>query len=133
WQIRSQTDNLGVLRLLDRGELVAQLNVTPWESAKAGEHIRPEELRRHVEQTKDFTVDEFLQTGEVPSQGKNWVYRMSVVGQARGIRTMQNYFAIASPTGEQVILTFTTEVAQASKLGERDLEIVGTLGFSTGK
>jgi hypothetical protein len=129
WHVVSQTDHQTVLRLLERGELVAQLNVIPWAKAKPGEHVSVAELRKHIEESPGFKVDQVLQASEVPDDEKRWIYRVSVVGQSDGIQVLQNYYAVAGPQGDQLILLFTTDVAQADRLGAHDLATVGTVQF----
>ena len=129
WHVISQNDRQAVLRLLDRGELIGQLNVTPWPKAKPGEHLSPEELRKHIDDSPGFEVDQLLQSGQMPADEGLWLYRLSVIGTADEVRLLQNYYAIADRQGNQAVLTFTTEVPLAEKFAERDLSIVGTVSF----
>ncbi len=129
WHIISQNERQAVLRLLDQGELIGQVNVTPWAKARPGEHLTPEELRKHIDDSPAFTVDQVLQSGQTPAEEGMWVYRLSVIGTADDVRLMQNYYAIADKQGNQVVLTFTTEVPLAEKFAERDLSIVGAMSF----
>jgi hypothetical protein len=129
WHVISQNERQAVLRCLERGELIGQLNVTPWTKAKPGEHLTPEELRKHIDDSPGFSVDQVLQSGQVRADDGLWAYRLSVIGTADEVRLMQNYYAVADPQGRQAILTFTTEVPLAEKFAERDLSIVGTVSF----
>ena len=104
WHVVAQTEQHTVLRMLERGELVAQMNVIPWEKAKPGQHLAPEDLRKHIEGSPGFTVDQTLQADEVPDDEKRWIYRVSVVGQSDEIQVLQNYYAVAGPGGDQVVL-----------------------------
>jgi hypothetical protein len=129
WHVVAQTEQHAVLRLLDRGELIAQMNVIPWEKAQPGKHMAPEDLRKHIEGSPDFIVDQTLQADEVPDDEKRWIYRVSVVGRSDEVQVLQNYYAVAGPGGNQVVLIFTTEVPLAERLAERDLSIVGSVRF----
>jgi hypothetical protein len=131
WQTVSQNDQYTVLRLLERGELVAQVNVVPQTRARPGQHTSPEDFQKQVHDIPDFKLDQVLQTGEVPAEQGFWVYRVSVAGQSNDLNVLQNHFLVAGPKGDQVMLTFTTEVGLAERLGGRDLSIVGTVAFPT--
>jgi hypothetical protein len=48
WQVTGQTDSHVVLRLLDRGEFVAQATVTPWQKMAPGQHTEPKDFRESV-------------------------------------------------------------------------------------
>jgi hypothetical protein len=130
WHVAGQTDQFAVLRLLDRGELIAQLNVIPWTKAQPGRHLDPAELRQRVEQAPNFKLTEVLNAGEVPSaEAGRWVYRLAVAGESGDLRLLQNHYIVAGPQGDQVLLSFTTELAHADRFGGRDLPIVTTVTF----
>lgn len=133
WHVVAQTEQYTVLRVLDRGELVGQLNVTPLPKLKAGQHISTDEVRKIVSDVPGLKVEQILQTGEVPAEAGHWIYRISIAGRSDDTAILQNFYAVAGPQGDQVLLSFTTEVAQAERLGGRDLAIVGTVTFPSGK
>jgi hypothetical protein len=62
-----------------------------------------------------------------------WIFRHSVVGQAAGIDLQQNYYAVASPKGRQLLCVFTSEIEHAKTLGSKDLAIIGTVTFPEAK
>ncbi len=133
WRLVAENEHFVVFRLLDRGELVAQLNGTPKSKARPGQHLAPEELRKQVAEAAGFRQEKVLQSGEIPDRDGRWVFRHSVLGQAGDIKLQQIHYAIAGPEGDQVVLAITTEVAQVEKLGARDLAIVGTVSFPDSK
>jgi hypothetical protein len=119
--------------MLERGELIAQVNIVPWEKAKPGQHISEEDLKKLVESGDSFALDQIVQSGTVPADAGYWVYRITAAGKSNETAVLQNYYAVASPQGEQVMLIFTTEVNQAEKLAGRDLSLVGTVRFTPAK
>ncbi len=128
WHIVSETKEHVVLRLMDRGDFVAQVTITPWTSADKGKHMTPEEFKTKVNDTAGWQAQQELQAGEVPSQGDGrWVYRLSEAGQMDGLAVVQNFYLVAAPGGEQMVLAFTMTPKQADKLGARDLSLVGSL------
>lgn len=133
WHVVAQTEQYIVLRVLDRGELVGQLNVTPLPRMKPGQHISVDELRKIATDVPGLKINQILQTGEVPAEKGHWIYRISVAGQSDDTPVVQNFYAVAGPEGEQVLLSFTTEVAQVERLGGRDLAIVSTVSFPSKK
>ena len=56
-----------------------------------------------------------------------WVYRLSALGQLDGVPVLQNFYLVASPSGEQAVVAFSLNPKQADKLGARDLSFVGSL------
>jgi hypothetical protein len=128
WQLVGQTADHLVLRLMDRGDFLAQATITPWTPAGDGKHLTGEEFKALMDKTPGWEPEKELQGGEVPSEGgKLWVYRYSTLGQLDGVAVLQNFYLIASPNGDQVVVTFTMTPKQADKLGARDLSLVGSL------
>ncbi len=127
WHLVGQTDDHIILRLLDRGDFVAQATITPWTRAKPGEHLSAEAFEKAMAQTPFWEAEQVLQAGEVPMEGGRWVYRLSAIGLLEGNKVMQNFYLIASPSGQQIVVAFTLNQAKAEKLGTRDLSLVGSL------
>jgi hypothetical protein len=135
WQIVSQTDEHLVMRLLDRGNFVAQVTITPWTPAEPGKHLSPEEFKEAMARTPGWEAEVEIQAGEVPHPGKDgpYLYRISQQGKLDGVAVLQNFYLIAGKKGQQVVLAFTMTPKQAEVLGTRDLSIVHSLDFPTGR
>jgi hypothetical protein len=129
WHINSRTDEHLVMRLMDRGDWVAQVTVTPWAKAEPGKHMTGEQFQEAMAETPGWESEQVLQVGEVPLDGDRWCYRISALGQLEDQKVMQNFYLVASPQGEQVVLLFTMKQSTADKLGTRDLSLVGSLDF----
>jgi hypothetical protein len=127
WHQVAATGEHVVLRLMDRGDFVAQVTLTPWTPAAKGKHLSPEEFKAAMNETSGWRPEKELQAGEVPSSDGHWVYRYSVLGQLDGVAVLQNFYLVAGPGGEQVVLAFTMTPKQVDKLGARDLSLVGSL------
>jgi hypothetical protein len=127
WQLVGETDDHAIFRLLDRGDFVAQVTVTPWTKAKKGEHLSAEDFKTAMHNTSGWRPEKELQSGEVPSTDKRWIYRLAVLGQMEGVAVLQNFYLVAGPDGDQVVLTFTMTPKQADKIGARDLSLAGSV------
>jgi hypothetical protein len=130
WQMVGQTGDHIIMRLMDRGDFVAQVTITPWESAKPGEHLSADLFREAMAKTPGWQPDEVVQEGEVATERAHyWIYRISAPGHMDGMKVVQTCYIIAGPGGEQVVLAFTMTPAQAEKLGARDLTLISGLEF----
>ena len=94
--------------------------------AKPGEHLSAEEFKNAMRGTSGWRPERELQSGVVPAEGK-YVYRLSEQGLLDGVQVLQNFFLVAAPTGEQVVLTFTLSPKLADKLGARDLSMAASI------
>ncbi len=127
WQLVGETGQHVILRLMDRGDFVAQATITPWTSAKPGEHLSAQEFTQAMARTPGWMPEQELQAGPFPVEPGHWGYRLSVQGQLDGLPVVQTFYLVAGPTGAQVVVVFTMTPAQASKIGTHDLTLVGSL------
>jgi len=134
WQIVSQNEKRLIMRLMERGDFIAQVTITPWTNAGPGKHVTPEEFRTTMNSTPGWELEKELQAGDVPSQvAGRWIHRLSMLGTLDGVGVMQNFYVVASPAGEQVVVAFTMTPKQADKLGARDLSLVTSLEVPSAK
>src|SRR5262249_35022381 len=129
WQTVSQTEEHMVMRLIERGDFVAQVTITPWTRAEKGKHLSADEFRQEMPETPGWEPEQELQTGEVPAQGGRWIYRISTLGQLDGNKVLQNFYLVAGPGGDQVVVAFTLNPKQADRLGTRDLSLAASIDF----
>jgi hypothetical protein len=128
WQVVGEPDGRLILRLMDRGDFVAQATITPWTPAEKGKHLSPDEFRAAMAEAPGWEAEKELQAGEVPGGGEGrWVYRVSMQGKADGVAVLQNFFLIAGPNGDQVVVAVTLTPKKAEQLGGRDLSLAGSV------
>jgi hypothetical protein len=64
----------------------------------------------------------------VPAGGDGrWVYRVSMLGKADGVAVLQNFYLVAGPNGDQVVVAVTLTPKKAEQLGSRDLALAGSV------
>src|SRR5262249_60790332 len=68
WQTVGQTDEHLILRLMERGDFVAQATITPWTSAEKGKHLSPDEFKDAMASTPGWEPAEELQAGEIDAE-----------------------------------------------------------------
>jgi hypothetical protein len=129
WHRVAQEERFAVFRLLDRGELVAQMNVTFWPKAKPGQHLTAEQIREFADKAPNFQPEKVIESGEIKSPDGRWIYRHTVQGKSEDLPIMLTWYVVADAQGHQAVFVFTTEPALADKLGGRDLAIVQSASF----
>jgi hypothetical protein len=126
WQLVSSTPTHLVLRHMDRGDFLAQVSIAPWTRTAPGKPMTPDEFKEALARTPGWEPEQELQAGEVSGQDRP-VYRLAVAGKMDGVPVVQNFYLIAAPKGEQVVVTFTMSPKQVEKFGARDLSLIGAL------
>ena len=133
WHIVGETPYHLILRLLDRGDFVAQATITPWKKAEKGSHLSTEEFKKLVSQAPGWEVEQILEEGAVPSDEGRSIYRITAQGNLDSLKVVQNFFLLADAEGNQVIVTITMKPANASKMGTRDVGLVNSIDFPKAK
>src|SRR6202020_612323 len=67
WHIVGQTDSHIILRLLERGDFVAQATITYWNKTEAGKHMDVEEFKKLTSESPGWVMEEVVEGGEIPS------------------------------------------------------------------
>ncbi len=127
WHMVAKANSHLVLRLMDKGDFLAQATLSQWTKAENGKPMSPEAFKEAMGRIPGWEPAKELQGGEVPSGDKRYIYRWSVVGKMEGVDVMQNFYLVAWPDGNQMVVTVTTAPKQAERLGSRDLALVGSL------
>ena len=128
WHLFWEDARLAVLKRLDSGEILAQCNLSVGPEAGPGRHQDPAQFRQDIKQALGPRFRSFAGAGEVtedPSAG--FRYKVAVQGQEGDRNVLWYYYLVASPAGRQVLATFTLNLADKDRLGNADLEMIGTL------
>ena len=133
WHTTSQTAEHVILRLMERGDWVAQATITPWAKAEAGKHMTSDEFKQKIDDMPGWEAEEVLEDAELKTREGYWGWRVSALGEMDGLKVLQNFYVVAGPDGGQVVIAVTLRPALAQKLGTRDLELVDGVTFSKPK
>jgi len=130
WRLTGAKAGQTTLRLLERGDFVAQATVTPWQKAEPGRHMSEKEFREAVLSSPGWQAEEVIQEGPVQAHRSGWHYHRVVArGETDGVKVVQTFFLVAGPGGDQAVVAFTCRQQQFGKLGARDLQLVEGLDF----
>ncbi len=127
WDDNRQT----VLKRLDRGEVVAQCNLAIGPQAGKGRHQDLVQLRDDLRRALGRRFGQFLGAGEVdgdPAGG--FRYKLAAQGREGDLGVLWYYYLVASPEGDQLLVTFTLADSQAKAFGDQDLQLIGSLRWN---
>jgi hypothetical protein len=130
WHITGQTDQHLILRLLDKGEFIAQATVVAWKKADAGKHTPTDEFKKAVNATQGWTATRVLEDAETTASDGRWLYRIVAEGKMDDLAVIQSFHLVAGPQGDQAAVTFAMKPDKVKAVGSRDREFVNALTFS---
>ncbi|MCI0704978.1 MAG: hypothetical protein L0241_28290, partial [Planctomycetia bacterium] len=129
WHITGQTDDHLILRLLDKGEFIAQATIVAWKKAEPGKHTPADEFKKAVSNVAGWTPTRVLEDAEVPMAGGRWLYRIVAEGKIDDLPVVQSFHLLADPQGNQAAVTFAMKPDKVKAVGTRDRELVHALAF----
>lgn len=127
WYLTSDEFSLVVLRLIERGDLVAQCNISPVTARAPERRISLGQYQIEVQHTLGKNFERILGAGEWTDELGHLVYRVVAEGNIEGLPIEWRYYLVHHPDGRRVAVAFTVESALSERLGEADRELVDTL------
>lgn len=129
WFITVDQRTRSVLRMVDRGSLIAQCNITALAKVEAGKQITLEQFQNDIKEALDESFGEFINASQHANDSKCRVLRVVASGESSELPVHWIYYLIADDQGRQVTLTFTVEKTNVERLANADRAVVETLRF----
>ncbi|MDA7979429.1 MAG: hypothetical protein MPJ50_11755 [Pirellulales bacterium] len=122
WHVMSETDGQVSLRMVNRGDLVAQANVSLLQS-DAGPIDAPS-FRRQITQALGERAKNITSEGALKTQAGQKVAGITAVGIVSGLPIEWRYYLIGDKAGQQVAVVVTLEPDLSETLNHADRAIV---------
>jgi hypothetical protein len=128
WYLTEDEPKLTVLRMVDRGELVAQCNISPL--PKLEKAIPLAEFQRDVERTLGKNFGKFVAAGQTINEAGYAVFRVVVHGEVGGLPIEWIYYLVQDRAGHRVSLAFTLEQSLVDRFAATDRAMVAALALT---
>ena len=128
WYLTSDDAKLSIWRMLDRGELVAQCNMSALSSAK--KPITLAEFQRDVQTSLGKNFGQFVKASQSTNDAGYTVLRLVVHGSVSQLPIEWIYYLIHDENGQGVSLAFTFEQDLAPRFADADRSLVSGLRMS---
>ncbi|MFQ5731741.1 MAG: hypothetical protein ACE5KM_07285 [Planctomycetaceae bacterium] len=137
WHVVFHKKGVAILRLLDEGNLVAQVNVRSLPTAQSGERVSEKQFQRDIAVSLGGRLKKVVKAEQIKPKTKTadsrYLYRVTVEGKDNGIVMQWRYYLCAAPSGKQVSLVFAVEKKLVEQFADRDIGFVLGLRFTGGK
>ena len=127
-----------ILRLMEKGGLIAQCNLSPVPTAAPGQHVPLEQFEADIRKSLGQRFKEIKAREEVPGVAGKQIFRVVAEGNVE-LRNAKGstgnfpmnwiYYLVVDKTGRQVSFVFSVESSLMEQLNERDLDIVRSVQF----
>jgi hypothetical protein len=127
WHIVAATNEHLVMRLVDRGEFVAQATILGWKKAAPGQHASVAEIKEAIAKQPGWVAEKMTEDGEIPSDSGRWLYRLVANGKQDNVAVVQAFHLMAGPKGDQIVITVIARQEMASRIGTRDVSLINAI------
>jgi hypothetical protein len=129
WHVTGQDGETVVLRRVERGDLLAQCNVTAAAKAEGDKPITLVEFQRQVETALGKNFGQFTRASESKNRGGYRVLRAVVTGTTSEVPVEWIYYLISDGAGRRTALTFTMEGSVAERFHDADRPLIDSFEF----
>ena len=127
WFVTSDEEDKAVLRMIDRGELVAQCNVSSLPVADAGKLISLTKFQEDVKRGLGESFGQFVSAAERPDEADYRILHVVVDGEASEVPIRWIYHLLADAKGRQVVFVFIVEGDLIDRFGRADEDLIKTV------
>jgi hypothetical protein len=129
WHVLLERADLTVLRLVDRGDLVAQCNIVPRGTLPAGQRLTLAAFQEDVRRALGQQFGEIVEAGEETDDSGLLVLRVLVAGVAGEIPIQWTYYHLSDAQGRCATLVFTLESSLVERFAALDRELIASFRF----
>ena len=116
------------LRRVEKGEMIAQCNLSIGPEVGKGRHQDTKAFRDDVKKALGARFGQMIGAGEIEdAHGASYLYKVGVVGREGDVGVLWYYYLAASPEGQQLLATFTLDQEMEKRFGDEDRRILATL------
>jgi hypothetical protein len=128
WHVVAEDSKAVVLRKVEGGQVLAQVNFAAAPKVAAGTHQDLGRFRDDIRKAIGNRFVRFLGAGETRGAAAGgFRYKVAVLGKQGNDDLVWYYYLVASPAGDQLMATFTMRESQAKRLGDEDVRLMGSL------
>ncbi|MBI1310376.1 hypothetical protein GC176_03640 [bacterium] len=131
WHLFHQTNEVAVLRLVEKGSLIAQCNVSKVPQVAAGSHTPEQTFQNDIRTALAGQLQQMTKAEQLETTDGRWLYRVTATGMSNNRPMTWYYYLCAAPDGRQVAFAFSLETRFVEQFANRDLGFARSLTFGT--
>jgi len=129
WQVMVDRHDVAILRLIERGDLIAQCNASSLPPLKPGQHLQLAAFQTDVERALGDKFGQFTEASQLTTDSGLRVLRAVVSGVVSELPIHWTYYHISNDKGRQMALVFTLDARLTERFAEADQMLIGSLEF----
>ena len=129
WHVLSESAESVSLRMIDRGELIAQCTISSLPKVEAGKRMTMIKFQEDIEKALGKSFGRWMSAGEATNTAGHDICRVIATGDVEQLAIQWNHFLVADAKGHQAILAFTMESDLVGRFDGSDDRFVSSLEF----
>ena len=130
WRVMLDRHDLCVLRCVDRGDLIAQCNISELGDAEPGKRLGLESFQAEVLQSLSRYAGQIYEASQDTADDGYRVLRVQATGTVSEIPFAWIFYHVSNDEGRQAAMSFTLEADLLERFAESDRLLVDSLKFS---
>ena len=122
-----------ILRMVDRGDLIAQCNISRLPQLAKGEQLTLEAFQEDVKKTLGKNFSQIVEAGQDVSDNGLRTLRVIVSGTTADLPIQWSYYHLSDDAGNRAALVFTIEGSLVERFAQIDRELIAAFRFQAGK
>jgi hypothetical protein len=127
WHVTADEARLLVLRLIDRGDFLAQCNISPIASRSASKPISLTQYQNDVKHSLGKRLSRIVSAGQWKDDAGQLVYQVVAQGEVEKLPVQWHYYLVMHPSGRRVAVSLSIEASLVERLGGADRQLVDGL------
>lgn len=130
WHVVSDQSDLTVIRLTDRGDLVAQANISRLSPLGEGEQLTLEAFQAGLKSSLGTTFGDFVEAGESLSDSGLRVLRVVVSATVSEVPIHYVFYHLSDDHQNRLSLAFTMDADNAERFARAEETLISSLRFT---
>lgn len=127
WRVMIDRIDVAILRLIDRGDLIAQCNITRLPSLPKGEHHPLAAFQKDVEKTLGKNFGQIVEAGQATNENGIRVLKVTVSGFSSELPIQWIYYHLSDAAGRRASVVITLEEKLAERFAGIDGQLIANL------
>jgi len=129
WRVVSDQPDVTVLRLIDRGDLVAQCNISKLSPLGEGEQLTLEAYQENLKKSLGTTFVDLVEGGESLSDSGLRVLRVVASASVSEVPIQYVFYHLSDDHQRRLSLAFTMDAEQVERFGRAEETLISSLQF----
>jgi hypothetical protein len=129
WQVMTEQHDATILRLVDRGDLIAQCNISPLPTLGQNQRLTLEGFQEEVRRALGKNFEQLVEASDQTIDAGVQILRVVATGRTGELPIDWMYYHLADDHGHRAAVVFTLESGLADRFAHLDRELVAAFRF----